>query len=39
MRQQDYVVTGLTLTPLAPGLAVLALILAGLMLMWRREGR
>lgn len=39
MRQLDYVVTGLTLTPLAPGLAVLALILAGLMLMWRREGR
>ncbi len=39
IRQQDYVVTGLVLTPLAPALLMLALGIAGLMLMWRRESR
>lgn len=38
-RQNDHVVTGLTLTPLALPLAVLAALLAGLLLMWRRESR
>lgn len=38
-RQHDYVVTGLHLTPLALPLAVLAAVLAGLLLMWRRESR
>lgn len=38
-RQHDYVVTGLRLTPLALPLAVLAIVLATLMLMWRRESR
>ena len=39
IRQNDYVVTGLSLTPLAPALLMLALGIAGLMLMWRRESR
>ncbi len=39
IRQEDYVVTGLTLTPLAPALLMLVLGVAGLMLMWRRESR
>ncbi|MEL3890712.1 hypothetical protein V6B08_10575 [Ferrovibrio sp. MS7] len=39
IRQEDYVITGLTLTPLAPALLMLALAVSGLMLMWRRESR
>lgn len=38
-RQNDYVVTGLTLTPLALPLAVLAALLGLMLLMWRRESR
>jgi len=38
-RQNDYVVTGLTLTPLALPLAVLAGLLGLMLLMWRRESR
>jgi hypothetical protein len=38
-RQNDYVVTGLTLTPLVLPLAVLAALLLGMLLMWRRESR
>ena len=38
-RQNDYVVTGLTLTPLALPLAVLTALLLALLLMWRRESR
>lgn len=38
-RQNDFVVTGLSLTPLALPLAVLAGLLAAMMLMWRRESR
>lgn len=38
-RQNDYVVTGLTLTPLALPLAVLTAILLAMLLMWRRESR
>jgi len=35
---RDYVVTGLSLTPLLPALLVLIAGLGGLMLAWRREG-
>lgn len=38
-RQNDYTVTGLTLTPLALPLAVLTALLLGMLLMWRRESR
>jgi hypothetical protein len=38
-RQNDYVVTGLTLTPLALPLAVLTTLLLAMLLMWRRESR
>ncbi|HEX6958265.1 MAG TPA: hypothetical protein VF194_09800 [Ferrovibrio sp.] len=38
-RQNDYVVTGLTLTPLAAPLGVLAGLLVVMLLMWRRESR
>ncbi len=34
----DYVVTGLRQVPLMPPLVVLALLLGGLILAWRREG-
>ena len=37
-RNGDFVVTGLTLTPLLPGILVLLLAIGGLMLAWRREG-
>jgi len=39
IRRGDYTVTGMTLTPLAPALLLLAAGLLGLMLMWRRESR
>ncbi|MEK9968516.1 MAG: hypothetical protein VW600_05240 [Ferrovibrio sp.] len=38
-RQNDYVVTGLTLTPLVLPLAMLTALLFGMLLMWRRESR
>lgn len=38
-RQNDYVVTGLTLTPLVLPLAMLTALLLGMLLMWRRESR
>lgn len=38
-RQNDYVVTGLTLTPLALPLAVLTALLLAMLLMWRRESK
>jgi hypothetical protein len=38
-RQNDYVVTGLSITPLVLPLALLAVLLGALMLMWRRESR
>lgn len=38
-RQNDYVVTGLSITPLVLPLALLVAVLAALMLMWRRESR
>ncbi len=39
IRREDYAVVGLTLTPLAPALAMLVLAVAALMLMWRRESK
>ena len=39
IRNEDYVVTGVTRTPAAPPLAALALLLALLVLAWRREGK
>jgi hypothetical protein len=38
-RQNDFVVTGLTLTPLAVPLGVLCLLIVTMLLMWRRESR
>lgn len=38
-RQNDYVVTGLTLTPLVLPLAMLTALLLGMLLMWRCESR
>ena len=35
----DYTVTGVTEVPLLPVGAVLALVLGGLLMAWRREGR
>ncbi|MCP4330914.1 MAG: hypothetical protein GY791_21205 [Alphaproteobacteria bacterium] len=37
-RNGDFIVTGLTLTSLLPGILVLILAIGGLMLAWRREG-
>lgn len=38
-RQNDFVITGLSLTPLVLPLAALAALLAAMLLMWRRESR
>ncbi len=38
-RQNDYVITGLSLTPLVLPLAALAALLGAMLLMWRRESR
>jgi MYXO-CTERM domain-containing protein len=39
IRNEDYVVTGVTQTPAIPPLAALALLLALFLWAWRREGR
>ncbi|MEQ9199171.1 MAG: hypothetical protein RLN80_04235, partial [Rhodospirillales bacterium] len=39
LRNEDYVITGITQTPAAPPLAALVILLGLLLWAWRREGR